>query len=121
MKMEVKSVFETCFYTFRLHICPDFILMKIALNIVIDYSFPSAKVVESIAQVIEWRGRPQSIRSDNGTEFIAKNFEDFCNKFGISHIRSQRGKPMQNGYVERFNRTYREDSIFSLYNCSISS
>jgi len=82
-----------------------------ALNIVIDYSFPSIKVVESIKEVIEWRGQPQSIRSDNGTEFTAKIFEDFCNKFGIRHIRSQRGKPMQNGYIERFNRTYREDVL----------
>jgi hypothetical protein len=29
MKIEVKSAFRACFYTFRLHICPDFILMEI--------------------------------------------------------------------------------------------
>jgi putative transposase len=81
------------------------------LNIVIDYSFSSAKVVEFIQQIIEWRGQPETIRSDNGTEFTAKTFEGFCTKFGIKHLRSQKGKPMQNGYIERFNRTYREDVL----------
>jgi len=92
-----------------LNIIDDF--NREALNIIIGYSFSSTKVVESIQQVIEWRGHPQSIRSDNGTEFTAKAFESFCNKFGIRHMRSQRGKPMQNGYIERFNRTYREDVL----------
>jgi len=82
-----------------------------ALNIAINYSFPAEQVVGVIEQIIEWRGKPESIRSDNGTEFTAKAFEGFCNKFGIRHIRSQRGKPMQNGYIERFNRTYREEVL----------
>jgi putative transposase len=82
-----------------------------ALNIAVDYSFPSAKVVEVIQQIIDWRGQPQAIRSDNGTEFVAKAFEGFCDKLGIHHIKSQKGKPMQNGYIERFNRTYREDVL----------
>jgi putative transposase len=82
-----------------------------ALNIAVDYSFSSEKAVKILEQIIGWRGQPKSIRSDNGTEFTAKTFEVFCNKFGISHIRSQRGKPMQNGYIERFNRTYREDVL----------
>lgn len=92
-----------------LNIIDDF--NREALNIAVDYSFPSSKVVETIKLIIEWRGQPQTIRSDNGTEFTAKAFEGFCNKFGIRHIRSQRGKPMQNGYIERFNRTYREDVL----------
>lgn len=77
----------------------------------IDYCFPSAKVIENIRQIIEWRGKPEAIRSDNGPEFIAKDFEGFCDKSGIKHIRSQKGRPMQNGYIERFNRTYREDVL----------
>jgi len=82
-----------------------------ALNIVVDYSFPSDKVVETIEQIIEWRGQPEEIRSDNGTEFTAKAFEGFCGKLGIRHLKSSKGKPMQNGYIERFNRTYREDVL----------
>lgn len=82
-----------------------------ALAIEIDFSFSSYKVVKMLKRVIEWRGRPEEIRTDNGTEFIAKIFEDFCLNSGLRHIRIQKGKPSQNGYVERFNRTFREDVL----------
>ena len=82
-----------------------------ALAIEIDYSFPAYKVVKLIKRIIEWRGTPEEIRSDNGTEFIAKDFEVFCENSGITHVRIQKGKPSQNGYVERFNRLFREDVL----------
>lgn len=75
-----------------------------ALTIDIDFSFPSSSVVEMVKRVIDWRGKPEQIRTDNGTEFIAKAFEGFCSNSGIEQIKIQKGKPMQNGYVERFNR-----------------
>ncbi len=92
-----------------LNIIDDF--NREVLAIEVDYSFPSMKVVDMVKRVIEWRGKPEEIRSDNGTEFIAKAFEGFCSNSGISHLRIQKGKPMQNGYIERFNRTYREDVL----------
>jgi putative transposase len=82
-----------------------------ALAIEIDYSFPAYKVVKLIKRIIEWRGTPEEIRSDNGPEFIAKDFEVFCENSGIAHVRIQKGKPSQNGYVERFNRLFREDVL----------
>lgn len=82
-----------------------------ALAIEADYSFASEKVVRIISQLITERGKPEEIRSDNGPEFIAKVFEGFCENSGITHLPIQKGKPMQNGYIERFNRTYREDVL----------
>lgn len=82
-----------------------------ALEVQVDYSFSAEKVVRAIERIIECKGKPQEIRSDNGTEFIAKTFEGFCENSGIKHIRIQKGKPMQNGFIERFNRTYREDVL----------
>jgi len=82
-----------------------------ALAVDIEFSFPSERVVERIKDIIEWKGKPDEIRSDNGTEFVAKSFEAFCNEFKIKHIRSQKGRPMQDGYIERFNRTYRENVL----------
>ena len=76
-----------------------------------DYSFPAEKVVELLKRLIKENGKPESIRTDNGTEFIAKAFECFCSNSSIEHKRIQKGKPMQNAYCERFNRTFREDVL----------
>ena len=92
------------------------------LNVIDDYnreallcepgfSFPAERVVELFQQLIEWYGKPESIRTDNSPEFIAKAFKDFCKNSQITHLRIQKGKPMQNGYVERFNKTFREDVL----------
>lgn len=85
-----------------------------ALAVDPEYSFASEKVVSTLKRVIEWRGKPEAIRSDNGPEFTAKSFKEFCEMFGITHKLIQKGKPMQNGYIERFNRTYREDVLDSM-------
>src|SRR5262249_58458292 len=49
-----------------------------------------------------------TVRTDNGPEFTSHAFEGWCSdkKINIQYI--QPGKPMQNGYIERFNRLYRE-------------
>jgi putative transposase len=36
-----------------------------------DLSLPAARVIRSLNQIIEWRGKPTQIRSDNGPEFIS--------------------------------------------------
>ena len=45
-----------------------------ALAIDIDLSLPSERVVRSLDQIIEWRGKPLAIRSDNGPEYISGTF-----------------------------------------------
>lgn len=76
-----------------------------------DHSIPAEGVVEVLKQIIEQRGKPDQIRVDNGPEFISKVFVSWCNEQGISIKFIQPGKPMQNGYIERLNRTYREDVL----------
>ena len=46
-----------------------------------------------------------------GPEFISKAFTEWANKRGIVIHHIQPGKPAQNAYIERFNRTYREDIL----------
>jgi putative transposase len=79
-----------------------------AIAMEVSFSFPAERVIEVLRQCIEWRGKPKRIRSDNGTEFIAIKTKTFFTDTDIEHIPIQKGKPMQNGYVERFNRSYRE-------------
>jgi len=64
------------------------------------------------------RETPDRIRVDNGPEFIATALEQWC-KDGERNIDLkfiQKGKPSQNGYIERSNRSYREE-VLSAYLC----
>lgn len=79
-----------------------------ALAMEVSFSFPAERVIQVLGQCIEWRGKPKRIRSDNGTEFIAIKTKKFFSDSQIEHIPIQKGKPAQNGYIERFNRSYRE-------------
>lgn len=76
-----------------------------------DYSITGEKVTEILEQIINERGRPHQIRVDNGPEFTGKVFRGWCNKQSITLKYIQPGKPMQNAYIERLNRTYREDVL----------
>lgn len=51
------------------------------------------------------------MRVDNGPEFLALDFTRWCEAQGIGIQYIQPGKPMQNGFIERFNRTYRQDIL----------
>ncbi len=42
------------------------------LCIDVDFSLPSERVVRSLNQIIEWRGKPKRIRCDNGPEYISE-------------------------------------------------
>jgi putative transposase len=76
-----------------------------------DYSIPGEKVTDILEQIIGERGKPHQIRVDNGPEFTGKAFTSWCNNQSISIKYIQPGKPMQNAYIERLNRTYREDVL----------
>lgn len=79
------------------------------LGIEVDLSLPAARVIRSLEQIIEWRGRPSVIRCDNGPEYISGALLAWAetHRIRIEHI--QPGKPQQNAYVERYNRTVRYD------------
>ena len=82
-----------------------------ALAVEADFSFPSEKLIKTLNEVIFWRGKPERIRVDNGPEFISKLFMEWGENNQIEIMHTQPGKPMQNGYIERFNRLYREDIL----------
>ena len=78
-----------------------------ALGIEIDFSLPSERVIRALEQIIAWRGKPQVIRCDNGPEYISGTIQRWAREKGIELEYIQPGKPQQNAYVERFNRTVR--------------
>jgi len=61
------------------------------------------------------RGRcRQTIRVENGQGFLSDDFRRWCMDSGVAIRYIQPGKLNQNAYIERFNRTYRNE-VLSLY------
>ncbi|MEN8518071.1 IS3 family transposase [Burkholderia sp. RS02] len=85
-----------------------------ALGIEIDFSLPSERVIRALRQIIGWRGKPKAIRCDNGPEYLSAAITEWARQYGIRLDYIQPGKPQQNAYVERFNRTVRYEWL-SLY------
>jgi putative transposase len=82
-----------------------------ALAIVPSKSITANRVILELEQLIEWRGKPETIRVDNGPEFIAETLQKWTKENHIELKFIQPGKPAQNGYIERFNRTYRNEVL----------
>jgi len=81
------------------------------LAVEIDYSLPAERVIRVLNRVAEERGLPEEIRVDNGPEFISIKLELWAESHQIRLENIKPGKPAQNAYIERFNRTYREDVL----------
>jgi putative transposase len=81
------------------------------LAIEIDTSLPAERVIRVLEQVVAWRGQPLAIRLDNGPEFIAERFMSWCAERAIELWYIQPGKPDQNAFIERYNRTYRTEVL----------
>ena len=75
----------------------------------VDFSLPSDRVIRVLDQIIEWRGKPKAIRSDNGPEYISSSIKKWAEKHDIKLSYIQPGNPQQNAFVERYNRTVRYD------------
>lgn len=85
-----------------------------ALAIEIDLSLPAARIIRVLDRIAIQRGYPEKMRCDNGPEFVSIALAGWAEEHGVHLDFIQPGKPTQNSYVERFNRTYR-DEILDLY------
>ncbi len=90
-----------------LNILDDF--NREGLGIEIDFSLPAERVVRALNRIIEWRGKPLAIRVDNGPEYVSSTLTIWAEKQGIALTYIQPGKPQQNAYIERYNRTIRHE------------
>ena len=89
-----------------LNIIDDF--NREGLWIEVDTSIPAARVVRVLDMLALWRGYPKQIRLDNGPELISQTLADWAAEHDVALAFIQPGKPAQNAFIERFNRTYRE-------------
>ncbi len=77
------------------------------LAIEADFSLPTERVIRTLEQIMEWRGKPHEIRCDNGPEYVSHRLQSWAGQEGIRLAYIQPGKPQQNAYIERYNRTVR--------------
>jgi putative transposase len=71
----------------------------------------SAKVIESLADVMVMKGVPEHIRSDNGPEFVAKDLRKWLADTGAKTLYIEPGSPWENGYCESFNSKLRDEFL----------
>ena len=78
------------------------------LAVEIDINLPAARVIRVLDRIAAWRGYPKKLRMDNGPELVSVQLAGWADQHGVELEFIQPGKPTQNSYVERFNRTLRE-------------
>jgi len=74
-------------------------------------SWRNNDVIEALADVMLLKGTPEYIRSDNGSEFIAKKLREWLSKLGIITTYIEPGSPWENGYCESFNSRMRAEFL----------
>jgi putative transposase len=84
------------------------------LGIEVATSIPSLRVIRVMEQLIELYGKPRALRLDNGSELTSIAFTEWCQAHAIELRFIQPGKPDQNAFIERFNKTYRQE-VLSAY------
>ena len=82
-----------------------------ALAIVVDISIASGRVIRELDKVVELGGKPVAIRCDNGPESCVQALVNWCEAHDIEIRYIQPGKPNQNGFIERFNKSYRDEVL----------
>lgn len=81
------------------------------MGLVVDTSLTALRVVRELGQIIESRGCPRMIVSDNGAEFTSMLYWLGRRSSGSSWSTSHRAKPVQNGFVESFNGRLRDECL----------
>jgi len=98
------------FRTFN--VIDDFNRESVAIEI--DTSITAKRLIR-VFEVLKYaRGLPDVLRVDNGPEFTSGEFTAWAENNGMVIRYIQPGQPNQNAYIERFNRTYREE-VLDLY------
>lgn len=82
-----------------------------ALAIEIYLNLPAQRVIRVLERIVASRGYPVMLRMDNGPEFISLTLADWAEKYSVKLEFIKPGKPTQNAFIERFNRTYRTEVL----------
>lgn len=81
------------------------------LRIEVGRSISATRVVRVMNEFLEFYGKPEAIRLDNGPELTSESFTDWAKEHGIELRFIQPGKPNQNAFIERFNKSFRDEVL----------
>src|SRR5215211_2902237 len=81
------------------------------LAIRVDRKLKAIDVIDALSDLFILRGVPQHIRSDNGSEFVAKAVQDWIAAVGAKTAYIAPGSPWENGYIESFNARLRDELL----------
>ena len=82
-----------------------------ALAIEVDLNLPAERVIRTLERIVAWRGYPAMLRMDNGPEFISLKLATWAEDKNVELEFIKPGKPTQNSFIERFNRTFRDEVL----------
>jgi putative transposase len=68
-------------------------------------------VLETLDELMQEYGKPEYIRTDNGSEFISKELRKWLYDNGVQPVYIDPGSPWQNGYIESFNGKLRDECL----------
>jgi putative transposase len=82
-----------------------------SLAIEVDVSLPGERVTRVLGRLHETRGLPVVIQADNGPELRGQTLDQWAHDHGVHLQFIERGKPIQNAYIESFNARLREECL----------
>ena len=81
------------------------------LAIVTERNLKSDDVLDCLTEMFIRHGAPEYIRSDNGSEFTAKEVRQWLSNIGVQTLYIEPGSPWENGYIESFNGKFRDELL----------
>lgn len=84
---------------------------RVCVGFHVDYTIGAMEVQRTLERIFEIHGRPKMIRSDNGREFIATSLLTWLKDQGVEPVQVAKASPQQNGYIERFNGSMRDELL----------
>ncbi len=85
-----------------------------------DRALKSGDVIKLVREAITLHGAPENIRSDNGSEFIAKEIQRWLAENKIQTIYIEPGSPWQNGFVESCHGRFRDECLNREQLCTLT-
>ena len=74
-------------------------------------SIKAEDVLDQLFNLFVFRGIPEHIRSDNGSEFTARAVRKWLSELGVKTLFIEPGSPWENGYIESFNGKMRDELL----------